>query len=306
MPVLVGPQAPPWATEAVERGGGRVVGPGQGAEGIVWASWSPAGLLDLVAESPEVRWVQLPMAGVERWVEAGVFADPRARAVSWTCAKGTFAEPVAEHALALALAGLRQIPVRARATSWGKHLGTSLYDASVTILGAGGIAQELVKLLGPFRVEVTVVRRGEGPMEGAHRTLPSAELHSALPSALVVFIALALLPETVHVISGPELSLMRRDAWLVNVGRGRHVDTGALVRALSVGEVGGAALDVTEPEPLPDGHPLWTLPNCLITPHTANTDAMAQPLLARRIADNVSRLASGRPLVGTVDVVAGY
>ena len=151
-----------------------------------------------------------------------------------------------------------------------------------------------------------MVRRGPEPVEGAHRTLLTADLHSALPSALVVFVALALVPETVNMISGTELALMRGDAWLVNVARGRHVDTPALVQALAAREVGGAALDVTEPEPLPAGHPLWSLPNCLVTPHTADTDQMVQPLLAGRIADNVARLASGRPLVGTVDVVAGY
>ena len=99
---------------------------------------------------------------------------------------------------------------------------------------------------------------------------------------------------------------MREDAWLVNVARGRHVDTPALVKALREDRIGGAALDVTDPEPLPDGHPLWTMPNCLVTPHSADTPEMCRPLLAERIRQNVERFASGRPLVGTVDLVAGY
>jgi phosphoglycerate dehydrogenase-like enzyme len=95
-------------------------------------------------------------------------------------------------------------------------------------------------------------------------------------------------------------------AWLVNVARGGHVVTDDLVDALRDGVIAGAALDVTDPEPLPDGHPLWDLPNCIITPHTANTVAMARPSIERRITDNVRRFAAGQALIGTVDVVAGY
>ena len=91
---------------------------------------------------------------------------------------------------------------------------------------------------------------------------------------------------------------MKPDAWLVNVARGAVVDTAALVQALQREQIGGAALDVTDPEPLPAGHRLWDLDNCLITPHTADTEEMTQPLLADRIADNVRRLAAGQDLVG--------
>ena len=176
----------------------------------------------------------------------------------------------------------------------------------MTILGGGGIAQELLRLLAPFGTTATVVRRGPKPLAGAARVLTTAELPAALPEALVVFVALALVPETVHVIGEKELSLMGRHAWLVNVARGRHVDTLALVEALGAGRIGGAALDVTDPEPLPDGHPLWSLPNCLITPHTADTEEMIRPLLAERIKQNVERFAAGLPLLGAVDPAAGY
>jgi len=122
----------------------------------------------------------------------------------------------------------------------------------------------------------------------------------------VVFLALALTPETERIIGAAELDAMRGDAWLVNVARGRHVDTEALVTALRSGAIGGAALDVTDPEPLPDGHPLWDLPNCIITPHTADTPEMAERMLARRIEENVARFAAGEPLVGLIDTAAGY
>ena len=86
---------------------------------------------------------------------------------------------------------------------------------------------------------------------------------------------------------------MRRDAWLVNVARGPHVDTGALVEALRGQVIGGAALDVTDPEPLPDGHPLWDLDNCIITPHTADTAEMVERMLNRRVGQNVAAFAAG-------------
>ena len=122
----------------------------------------------------------------------------------------------------------------------------------------------------------------------------------------MVFLALALTPDTEHIIGAAELGRMRPDAWLVNVARGRHVDTGALVTALSRGAIGGAALDVTDPEPLPDGHPLWALERCIITPHTADTDEMVQRLLAERIRQNVARFAAGQPPDGVIDPDVGY
>ena len=99
---------------------------------------------------------------------------------------------------------------------------------------------------------------------------------------------------------------MRPDAWLVNVARGRHVDTGALVDALRSRSIGGAALDVTDPEPLPGGHPLWDLDNAIITPHTADTPQMIQQMLAARIGRNVAAFAAGLLLEGLVDPAAGY
>jgi phosphoglycerate dehydrogenase-like enzyme len=99
---------------------------------------------------------------------------------------------------------------------------------------------------------------------------------------------------------------MASHAWLVNVARGGHVVTDDLVAALEEELIGGAGLDVTDPEPLPSGHPLWRLPNCLITPHTANTAEMAEPLLTARIRENVGRYVAGESLVGAVDPDLGY
>lgn len=151
-----------------------------------------------------------------------------------------------------------------------------------------------------------MVRRGADPVLGAQRTLPSSRLAEALPDARLVFLALALTPETERIIGADQLATMRRDSWLVNVARGQHVDTTALVLALEAGAIAGAALDVTDPEPLPDGHPLWEQDRCIITPHTANPHWMSDHLIAQRTCDNVARFAADEPLLGLVDPVAGY
>lgn len=292
-----------WICDAVTAGGGELVEPAR-AEGLVWTKADHAQQLRVVlADNPSIRWVQLPWAGVEPFADGGVLDPDRL----WTCGKGVYARPVAEHALALALAGLRDLKRFSTAGRWREQSGISLMGGTVTIFGGGGICQELVRLLGPFGASITVVRRHAGvPMDGVSRVLGFAERYEALRGADVVVLALALTPETARLIGSVELELMEPHAWLVNVARGEHVATEDLVVALQGGVIGGAALDVTDPEPLPDGHPLWTLPNCLVTPHTANTEDMAVPLLSARITENVRRFAAGERLIGRVDPALGY
>ena len=301
--VAVGPGPAPWAAEAIRRGGGEVVGLDQDPMGLVWTDGGAMDALHAaLATRPNISWVQLPQAGVERAFQAGVVDRQR----RWTSAKGAFAEPVAEHALALILAGLRQLKVRARARTWGEPAGESLFGQPVTVVGAGGIATVLMRLLEPFGAPVTVVRQHAEGVPGAVRTLTTHRLTEALAGARAVVLTVALTPQTRGLIGRAELAAMDPGGWLVNVARGGVVDTEALVDALRASQIGGAALDVTDPEPLPAGHPLWDLPNCLITPHTADTEEMTQPLLARRIAENVRRLAAGQDLVGLLDPDLGY
>jgi phosphoglycerate dehydrogenase-like enzyme len=301
--VSIGPTRRDYAEKAVRDGGGEPADVDPDADALVWLSPTDiAGLRDALQVASSARWVQLPAAGVERMAAAGLFDDGR----TWTAAKGVYAEPVAEHALTLALAGLRQLRRRIEARSWGAEAGMSLYDQPVTIVGGGGITASLLELLAPLRVTATVVRNRPDPIPGAARTVGTEGLRDALADGLVVFLALALTPLTEHIIGAAELAAMRPDAWLVNVARGRHVDTEALVVALTEGSIGGAALDVTDPEPLPDGHPLWQAERCIITPHVAGTAEMTEHLLARRIRDNVTRFGAGQPLIGVVDPVLGY
>ena len=292
--------APTWMADAITAGGGHIV-PIAEAEALVWgAPRDPEALRHALIEAPGLAWVQLPFAGIEQFVD--LVDDDRV----WTCGKGVYAEPVAELALGLALAGLRHVGNYARATEWSRPHGRNLKGSNVTILGGGGITEELIRLLQPFDCRITVVRNRVASMEGADEVLEPDRYVDALADADVVFVALALTPETEGMISRSELEQMRSDAWIVNVARGRHIVTDDLVWALQQGVIGGAALDVTDPEPLPVDHPLWSMPNCIITPHVGNTPEMAVPLLSERITTNVRNFAQGQRLIGPVHVDLGY
>ncbi|WP_419848656.1 D-isomer specific 2-hydroxyacid dehydrogenase family protein [Candidatus Poriferisocius sp.] len=290
----------PVLVDAVVAGGGAVSAPA-GAEALVWAEPAAPELLPGVLEDgPGIGWVQLPYAGIENLTH---LLD---RDHHWTCGKGVYAEPVAEHALMLALAGLRGMGSFARARSWMPPQGRNLLGGRVTVLGGGGITESLVRLLEPWDCQITVLRRHPAPMEGVERVVGPEDLHDALRDADVVVVALALTPETAGIIDAAALDAMAAHAWLINVGRGGHVVTDDLVEALTAGAIGGAGLDVTDPEPLPDGHPLWSMDNCLITPHVGNTPEMGLKLLARRVTENVRRYIAGEELLGPVDVDLGY
>ena len=292
--------SPEWVREAVIAGGGHIVGPAD-ASAIVWtAARDASGLREILDAHGHLEWVQVPFAGIENFVP--ILDDDR----TWTCGKGVYAEPVAEHALALALAGMRQVGAYSRATQWTGPAGRNLLGAAVTIVGGGGITESLVRLLAPFNCNITVVRRTVDDIDGADTVVGQENLVDALVGADVVFLALSLTPETVGLIGKPELEVMEPHAWIVNVARGGHIVTDDLVWALQNNVIGGAALDVTAPEPLPQDHPLWSLPNCIITPHVGNTPEMAVPLLSSRITENVKRFINDEDLVGLIDVRHGY
>jgi phosphoglycerate dehydrogenase-like enzyme len=286
---------------------GGTVGPlGADTRGIVWLSKPRAAELGgILGEHLDVGWVQLPSAGVDGY--ADLFAAQRGALPIWTSAKGAYSQPVAEHALMLSLAMLRQLQRRARDTSWSSASdGRSLFGRRVVIVGAGGIAVELIRQLEPFAVDVTVVRGSHGDVPGARETVTVDHLRDVLPGADVVVIAAALTDATRGLFGARELELIGPEGFLVNVARGGLVDTDALVRALASAALGGAALDVTDPEPLPDGHPLWAEPRCIITSHSADNEEMIRPLLAERVRLNAAAFLGHGDFVGVVDPHLGY
>jgi phosphoglycerate dehydrogenase-like enzyme len=287
--------------QAVRDGGGEPA-PLERADGLVWLDGDPEHLPDL---PDSVRWVQLPSAGVEQWLRAGAIGTDRA----WTSATGAFGLPVAEHALALMLAADKALHSFARERTWdgeGRHLVRALEGACVLIVGAGGIGRALISLLAPFGAEVIAVTRRGRDVPGAARILPVDRVEEVWGEAHHVVIAAPATDGTRRLIGARELAAMREDAWLVNVARGTVVDTDALVDALRTGAIGGAALDVTDPEPLPAGHPLWELPNALITPHVATPPEAERRHFAARVRENVRRLAAGEELEGLIDPDGGY
>ncbi|MGW0019099.1 D-isomer specific 2-hydroxyacid dehydrogenase family protein [Rhodococcus sp. NPDC003382] len=303
--IAVGPAPDVSFEEAIVRGGGVPCRLDEQPDALVWTG----GPAEFPASLPQsVRWVQLPAAGVEQWLEGGtVKAHPQP---TWTSAAGAFAATVAEHALALLLAGVRALPAHLAASSWTPTefyplLGT-LRGATVGIVGAGGIGRALIPMLAGIGAHSLAVTRSGRPVPGATETLPVERIDELWPAADHFVIAAPATAKTVRLVGARQFAAMKPTAWVVNVARGSLVDTDALVDALSTGTIAGAGLDVTDPEPLPDGHPLWSLPNAIITPHDSNPPALRVPAFVEHVVENVTRFASGAELIAVIDTSAGY
>jgi phosphoglycerate dehydrogenase-like enzyme len=305
--VWVGPASTEAVERAVEAGGG-VLSPIEKASVMVWQARSHdvSEFAGLVHDG--VRWVQLDIAGIENWFTVGLVDSSRI----WTCAKGQYSLAVAEHAVALILAACRRFKLHARAESWTQTRGELLGGKTVGILGAGGIGQEVIRLLQPFGVRILALTEPGVPVTGADESVGPDRTEHLLEASDIVLVAAPLTPKTQGMIGASELNRIGPDGWLINVSRGRLVQTDALVRALTDGRIAGAYLDVIDPEPLPPGHPLWSLPNALITSHSANTlDTPDQVdakhgAYARLVEVNIRRYIEGRDLIGLVDPGAGY
>jgi len=224
----------------------------------------------------------------------------------FTSAGPAYADSVAEHALALLLAAARGIHRSARSAAWERQVVRTVRGATVTIVGCGRIGASLVRMLHPLGATVEAVNRSGRPIAGAARTWPVAALHTALACADFVVVTAPATDGTRHLLDGAALRAMRPGAALVNVGRGSVIDTDALVEVLADGRLGAVALDVTDPEPLPAGHPLWSHPDVVITPHVANPPEWVEASLGRLVADNLRRYTAGTPLVGVVNPADGY
>jgi phosphoglycerate dehydrogenase-like enzyme len=251
-----------------------------------------------------LRWLQLLTQGCDSARANGVPAG-----VVVTNAGDAYSPAVAMHAVALLLAVQRRFPAMLANQlkgEWNRSPSvemTSPAGATVAICGFGSIGQEIARLLRAFDARVVALTRSAGPHALAEESLPIAELRSVLPRADAVVLALPLDASTRHLIGAREFALFRRTAALVNVSRGGIVDTGALVEALRGGAIAGAGLDVTDPEPLPAGHPLWSAPNLMISPHVAGAVGKAGfERLAVVAVRNVERFLAGQPLAHVVSV----
>lgn len=297
--VFVGPDRPALLLAAVEQVG-RSVAFAADANVVIWTSGDADGLRS--ALHPGIEWVQLASAGVDEWLGSRLIDDTRV----WTSARGLYGARVAEHVVALILAAAKGLLGAARRETWSEHEVALVEGATVGIVGAGGIGAETFRRLEPFGVRRIGLTRSGASVPGADLTVGPDGLDDLLRESDYAVLAAPLTPETEHLIGARELALLGPCSWLVNVARGRLLDTAALLEALRAGVVGGACLDVIDPEPLPDGHPLWLCDNVLITPHAANPWSRHDDLLAVRVAENVARFQNGRELLGAVDLARGY
>ncbi|MFC4560716.1 2-hydroxyacid dehydrogenase [Nocardiopsis mangrovi] len=294
-PVLV-----PWQDNADNAPDGvrAVVYNGEGDPPAGWSDtalyvvpYGPGQRLDVIAGMPRLRAVQVLTAGYEHVL--GVLPD----GVALYNGRGLHDASTAEHAVALILAAQRDLPTWARDQSaqvWRPFYTRSLADTRVLIVGYGSIGAAIEERLLPFETEVVRVARRPRPAEDVHGI---ADLHGLLPGADVVVLVAPHTPETEGLIGRAELALLPDDALVVNVGRGPVLDTGALLA--EKGRV-RAALDVTDPEPLPADHPLWAAPGVYFTPHVAGGSATFYPRARRFVDGQLRRWAAGEPLANEV------
>ena len=252
-------------------------------------------VLDKVGQMPRLEVVQTLTAGYEDVLP--LLPDQ----VTLCNAAGLHDTSTAELAVALALASGRHLDWFARdqvTGTWGQRPGRALADQRVLIVGYGRIGAAIEARLQGFEVASVTRVSGRG-RSGPPLVHPVGDLHGLLPEADVVFVVAPHTPQTEGMFGARELGLLPDGALLVNVARGKLVDTAALLAELSAGRI-TAALDVTDPEPLPAGHPLWHAPGVLISPHVGGASSAFTPRADRLIAAQLARFAAGQPLANVV------
>jgi phosphoglycerate dehydrogenase-like enzyme len=254
-----------------------------------------------------LKWVHLSTAGYTRYDRPDLRQSLAGRKIVVTNSSSVFNEPCAEHALAFMLAAARDFPA-ALANQFGtrgwpqdnirmnSHL---LAGQSVLLLGFGAIAHRLVELLQPFGMIIRAVRRSPGQNEPIP-VHPITELEKLLPAADHVVNILPAHPSTNQLMNSQRFASMKPGSIFCNIGRGSTVDQQALIDSLTKGHLAGAYLDVTDPEPLPPNHPLWTTRNCFITPHTAGGHADEFDRTVDHFLENLTRFQSSKSLLDQI------
>lgn len=276
---------------------------------FVGYSLRPQQLID----GKKLKWIHSTAAGVSQLM----YPELRDSGIFVTNPSGIFSVPMAEHAVGLLLALARNFPDSVRQQDkgiwsqqelWDKpqHL-TELNGRLLLIVGFGSIGRELAKRARAFAMRVWgVTRSGKGDLTHAERIVAAENLCDVLPEADFVVIAAPETTTTKHLMGVPQFTRMKPGARLINVARGSLVDQAALIEALQNGELGGAALDVTDPEPLPPENPLWHAPNLFITPHTSAVSDRLWDRQTEIFMQLLERWFDGRELFNRVDFERGY
>ncbi|AVH88830.1 Phosphoglycerate dehydrogenase-like oxidoreductase [Corynebacterium camporealensis] len=259
-----------------------------------------------------IQWVQHCFTGVNQLIDAGIIADD---GIPWCNSAGAFAKPVAEGCLGLLLSQAHHHKAFALAATWDvaneldesqKWIYTQREPQKVAILGAGGIGKQLIKLLKPFGVHITAVNRSGRDVSGADESVAMDKAGHIWSESDVIVNILPLTKETDKLVDAQKFAQMKTSALFINVGRGSTVVTDDLVDALRNSEIAGAGLEVMDPEPLPDGHPLYELPNCTMTPHMAASAGVAQFHMGEVFNANAAAWEKGEEMPTQVDAEAGY
>ena len=263
----------------------------------------------VVKAAPGLKWMQTNSAGVEAYIQPGVL--PKDAVL--TNATGAYGLAISEYMTAVLLSMMKRLPTYRDAQHrhvW-KSQGQvkSIYGSTILVVGMGDIGGEFGARMKAMGATVIGVRRTDTrPVSYADEVHTIADLDTLLPRADVVALSLPGTAETVGLIDKKRLAAMKPGSYLVNVGRGTCVDTDALCEALQSGHLAGAALDVTDPEPLPADHPLWDVETALITPHVSGHYHLQETFerIVRISAENLRHFLAGEPLKNVVDFSTGY
>ncbi|HKF52640.1 MAG TPA: D-2-hydroxyacid dehydrogenase [Candidatus Acidoferrales bacterium] len=265
------------------------------------------------SSAKKLKWIHSTAAGVGQLM----YPELRQSGIVLTNARGIHSAPMAEHILGMLIAMSRRFPDAFRFQRQAHWAQQEIWDArpfelkgkTLLIVGFGSIGHALARIIQPIGMRIWgVTRSGRVSDDGklAERILPAAELHAALPQADFVLLAAPETPDTQRMIGEKELASMKRSAYLLNVARGTLVDQNALIAALRAHTIAGAALDVTEDEPLPSENPLWKLDNVFITPHVSAATDLLWQRQQELLLENLERWFDGRELLNRVDLQRGY
>lgn len=270
----------------------------------------PRGLRRLVETSDRVRWVHAVQAGAGAFVTAAGLSAQQLERVTVTTSAGVHAEPLAEFALLGMLAGAKELPRLQRDQrehAWrDRQESVQLKGARCLILGAGEIGKQIARRAQAFGMHTVGTKRQVEPVEHFDEIVGNDRLHEQVALADHVVITLPGTGHTEHMVDADLLAACKRGVVIVNVGRGSVIDEAALIDALRSGQVGYAALDVFEREPLDPQSPLWELPNVLVSPHSTALDAGEEQRVADLFCQNLRSYLDGAPMRNVIDVEAGY
>lgn len=260
----------------------------------------------LLDAAPKLRWYHSVGAGVEDLIGVREFRD---RGIALTNNSGSYDIQIAEHALAFILAAAKRLHVyrdQQMRRNWKDHRQDELRGSTLVVYGIGSIGAEIARLGAALGMHVIGVRRRVEPVRGVERIVPPELLEEVAAEADYLAIAAPLTRATRGAISRDVIGRMKKTAWIVNIARGAIVDEEALVDALRAGRLGGAGLDAFTTEPLPADHPLWTLENVMISPHSSNSSPHVRERTLALFTENLRRFKAGEDLLNRVDFEAGY